>query len=536
VSSAFQYIIPNAEGDPTEIILQPGQMLFVLGANGTGKSTLLHKITTSLGRRATRLSAHRQVWFHSNSADILSSQRDQSLSNLQARENEDQSRYMDPNAGTRNQILLFDFLKSNESINSKIAEAARSKNTLLVEKLIENESPLQKLNRLLLASNLHFQINFDEHGRYLASRQGFTAYSISELSDGERAALLIILTVLNVEPNSVAILDEPERHLHRSIVSPMLSSLLLERKDVVFIISTHDVSFAIDQPSSKVLLLRDFNKMSGNWTYDVVDGTESIDEAIAQAVLGGRRRILFVEGERSSLDFSIHGVMFPRVSVFPSGSSKNVVHMVRSVTASEKLHRIRAIGLIDGDYLSIEKKVALRSEGIFAFGLNSVESLYYCKVAVAFAARSIAKLLLRDADELIRSSLAAAVLSFSRNRDKLASLVAEARVLEALLESSPSNSAIMRRAIERTEPINVAAIYDEELRRLDELVQNADYDQLIAGYSVKRSGIRSEIAATLGFAHYQTYEECIRTGIVMDRDFASSMRSILEGVEEAVGL
>ena len=43
----------------------------------------------------------------------------------------------------------------------------------------------------------------------------------AELSDGERNALLIGSDVLTTEPNSLIILDEPERHLHRSIISPL---------------------------------------------------------------------------------------------------------------------------------------------------------------------------------------------------------------------------------------------------------------------------------------------------------------------------
>lgn len=534
MSKDFHYPIPNAEADPIDLALSPGQMLFVLGANGTGKSTLLHKMTSSLGHRATRLSAHRQIWFHSNSPDILASQRDQSLQNVVNYESNDQSRYMDNNASARNQLLLFDFIRENEKINSEIANAARAKDEVLVADLITRESPLAKLNRLIKAANLHFQITFDPHGRYLACRSGFPPYSISELSDGERAALLVILTVLNLDIDSVAILDEPERHLHKSIVSPMLTSLLLERRDVIFVISTHDISFAIDQPNSKALLLRNYDKNSGRWTYDYVEKLESIDESIAYAVLGGRRKILFVEGGRTSLDLGIYSVLFPKVSVFPAGPSMSIVQMVRSIESSNELHRISAFGLIDGDYLTSEKKTDLKIDSVYCCSLNSVESLYYSRVAIEFVAVTMARILSRDPQEMISSAITLALPCFSRNRDKLASLAAEASVREALLEAAPSNSAIAARTVEKTQSIAVAQIYDSELENVDRLIAADDYDGLVAKYSVKRSGIATVIAKALGFAASQEFEEAVRSGIVTDDQFAQSIKGLLCGLAEAL--
>jgi ABC-type cobalamin/Fe3+-siderophores transport system ATPase subunit len=141
VNNAFQFTIPSIDAEPTLLSMEPGQMLFVLGANGTGKSTLLHKMTNAVGKRATRLSAHRQIWFNSNSPDILASQRDQIFQSLYNNESNEQSRYMDNNASTRNQALLFDFIRANEKINSEIAAAARAYDSNLVADLISRESP-----------------------------------------------------------------------------------------------------------------------------------------------------------------------------------------------------------------------------------------------------------------------------------------------------------------------------------------------------------------------------------------------------------
>ena len=43
-------------------------------------------------------------------------------------------------------------------------------------------------------------------------------YGAAELSDGERNALLISAEILTAKDGTLLIIDEPERHLHRSII------------------------------------------------------------------------------------------------------------------------------------------------------------------------------------------------------------------------------------------------------------------------------------------------------------------------------
>ena len=48
---------------------------------------------------------------------------------------------------------------------------------------------------------------------------------MAQMSDGERAAAIIAATVLVADPGTLFLIDEPERHLHRSIIEPFLSAL-----------------------------------------------------------------------------------------------------------------------------------------------------------------------------------------------------------------------------------------------------------------------------------------------------------------------
>ena len=67
------------------------------------------------------------------------------------------------------------------------------------------------------------------------SKNGSPPYSIAELSDGERNSLLIAASILTMKSESLVLIDEPERHLHRSIISPLLQHLFSSRSDCAFI-------------------------------------------------------------------------------------------------------------------------------------------------------------------------------------------------------------------------------------------------------------------------------------------------------------
>ena len=57
----FQLNIPTGDGPPTAFALGVGDVLFVLGANGTGKSSLVSHLFNQHQGNAKRISAHRQI-------------------------------------------------------------------------------------------------------------------------------------------------------------------------------------------------------------------------------------------------------------------------------------------------------------------------------------------------------------------------------------------------------------------------------------------------------------------------------------------
>src|SRR5690606_32819536 len=68
-------------------------------------------------------------------------------------------------------------------------------------------------------------------------------YNASEMSDGERVIFYLIGEVICSAPNSIIIIDEPEMHIHKSLIKILFDLIEIERPDCSFIYLTHDIDF-----------------------------------------------------------------------------------------------------------------------------------------------------------------------------------------------------------------------------------------------------------------------------------------------------
>ena len=79
-------------------------------------------------------------------------------------------------------------------------------------------------------------------------------YSASEISDGERAVFYILGQVLSANEGSILIFDEPELHIHKSIISNLWDEIEKLRPDCSFLMITHDIEFAATRVAKKYVI------------------------------------------------------------------------------------------------------------------------------------------------------------------------------------------------------------------------------------------------------------------------------------------
>ena len=365
-------------------------------------------------------------------------------------------------------------------------------------------------------------------------------FSIAEMSDGERNAMIIAAHVITAEPGTVLLIDEPERHLHRSIIQPFLSALFARRReDCAFIISTHEIALPVANPEARVLMLRSCQWHGSQcvaWDADVLEPNAELPEDLKLAILGSRQRILFVEGRSGSLDFPLYTALFPGLSVVSKGNCADVQKAVLGLRGSQDSHHAKAFGLIDRDNRTKENVKELAEQGVFALEVYSVEALYYCSDAIAAVAHRQAESFGVDADELIKAARQKAFDAL-RNQDiaeEMAAWRCERQARELFLSKLPNWKSIRSNP---TQPICVSidpVPYSDELNRFNKLVEEGKLDQLIARYSLRKSRTFEIIATTLRCRDQEDYERMVLAQVQRDSQLAQALKERIQPLSETL--
>jgi ABC-type Mn2+/Zn2+ transport system ATPase subunit len=525
---SFELNVPIPGGSGLPLSIDVGQSLFVLGANGTGKSGLMTLFYSGNRNRARRISAHRQTWMTSNAISLSPEQKRNHETNIVGIDAQPAARWKDDYSTVRPSIAIYDLIDAENVRARAIAGAVDGDDIALAKDLSSQRAPIKVINELLRLSNMPVEISVKESDQIVASKSDSAPYSIAELSDGERSALLVAATVLTAKPGTLILIDEPERHLHRSIISPLLTHLFARRPDCAFVISTHDVNLPLDNPTARTLLLRGCTLQAGsfiNWDVDLVLPGVEIDEDLKREILGARRKLLFVEGERRSLDTPLYSTVFKDVSVIARGSSRDVEHAVMGVRGAQDLHWLRAFGIVDNDGRSQGEIDQLKGRGIYALSVFSVESVYYDPEIQRRVAERHAQVTGEQAAALVAAAREAAIAAIGPRVKRLSERVAERSVREEIMRQLPGKEQIAAAAPVKIS-VDVASLIEAESRRLQALMEAGNLAAIIARYPVRETGALTEVALKLGFRSREQYEGAVRTLLTEDEQARAGVRSL----------
>lgn len=532
----YKFSIPTSNNGNIDIPLTEGNALFVLGANGVGKSTLMHNLYTQNQNHAKRILAHRQTWFTDNAMNMTASQKKDYEGRINNVNSHIQSRWKDDYSQQRTSLSIFDLINSENIRARNIASAVDGDNIELAKQHSRNQAPIQAINELLTISNIPITIILGKDEQLFASKNGSDPYSIAELSDGERNALLIGADVLTTEPNSLIILDEPERHLHRSIISPLLTTLFRKRNDCVFVISTHDVHLPIDHPEASVLLVRSCQwqgKNIRNWDADLISPNVLIPDNIKRDILGSKRELLFVEGQSSSLDRQIYQLIYPRISVIPQGNCGQVERAIDGIRGTADIHWISAYGLIDSDDRTQEQIQGLLARGIVAVPFYSVEALYYHLHIVEQVAKKISALTGQDPVALYQNAISNIIQDISQHKERLCSRLCEKRLRNDVMTSLPKYRDIQGRGNYNL-TLDLNQVLQNEETYFDRLVGENNLIVLLTRYPIRETQVLNRIVSGLGLTREQ-YENSVRKLIIDDSEIKDFYKALLQPLTNLIG-
>ncbi|WP_061499214.1 AAA family ATPase [Acetobacter malorum] len=515
------FYVPNSTETPFSLVVEPLRPLFIVGRNGTGKSALISWLRKSAQSNVIYIPGSRTALFDAESLSLTPSGRAQLVQNLLHWDVTGEARWKNYAGNQRNEKAIHDLTATEQQYKidcaNIITNNADSTATIdAINKLQAKNSPLDRVNLILQQANISVQMVIDNN-ELKATSSGNT-FSYARMSDGERIALILIAEVIAAKPSSVFLIDEPELHLHRLIVTPLIATLIKSRPDCEFVISTHELDLPTSFAKSRICIVRSVtwnnNGDVKHWDLDIVDRPDELPEELATDILGSRRRVLFTEGSSTSLDVPMYSVLFPKVSIRPKGSCKNVQQAVAGIRSTNSLHHTEAFGLVDNDGMSEQTIEEFQSESIYPLSVFSVESLYYDADVLAAVAKWQA--VSCEADEEKQANIVEALLanivtdgiiaaSKQGTAEHLAGRLAERQVRDAFLSQMPKREDLAA-ATSQDLQVNALSPYPTEIERFQTMLTARDLYGIIARYPVRHSGILGAIAKALKFQGRSDYE------------------------------
>jgi len=537
MTNQFEFEIPTEDGQTLRFGLNLGETLYMVGANGTGKSSLVSRLANQQQIRARRISAHRQTWFESNTLDMTPKNRQDLENNVRSQDAQPDARWREWNAGGRANMAIFDLVDADTMQERKIAAFVRGGDSAAALKEAETPSPIQVINELMRLSNLPIEVSLEEGQKVVARKKGGAPYSVAELSDGERNAFLIAIEVLTAKPGTLILIDEPERHLHRSIISPLLKLLFDRRKDCAFIVSTHELMLPLDTPSASTLLVRGCEYRSRQvlgWSADLIPPGVAIDDELKRDLLGGRRKIIFVEGAAQSRDVPLYSLLFPNVSVTPKMGCRDVENAVRGLRACADAHWVAVWGIVDNDQRTSEDVQRLKDAGVWALAHYSVEALYYHPTIILRIAKRQAALTGDNPDDLVKAAIVGGVAAAQTQREHLVTSAVLRAARERVMAALPKRADVKAGVSSVKVEVDIAAVRTAEETRFDEMVTTANWDGLITRYPLRESSAFDRVVKGLNIADQATYRSAVLKLIQDDAETMNDMRVLLGDLYAAV--
>lgn len=331
------------------------------------------------------------------------------------------------------------------------------------------------------------------------------SYSATEMSDGERAVLYFTAQVLCVPQDKILIIDEPEVHLHRSIMNQLWKELEDLRPDCLFIYITHDLQFAAAHGNVPKYWIKEFD--GTNWKFEELVAEDLPEDLIAE-ILGSRKKVLFVEGEKNSYDYQLYTQLYPDYYVVPCGSCSQVIARTRAFRASLALHDCIVYGIVDRDYRSDNEIASLEEDKIFVLNVAEVENLFLVEGLVRFMAERLAVSDIEQTVGQVKDFVIKTKFANMVRRQICQSVVSEIKYHLSCIEISKKGETEAKSTLKTgLEAIKYDEIESEKEELFKGILASNDYDEVLKVFNEK--GIVAEIGKILGIDKRQYQEKVI---------------------------
>ena len=303
-------IVIPVNGISSEIISV--QSFVIIGANGSGKSRLGKYIEDhSIDKNAYRISAQRALTI----PDFVSLKSHEQSLDLLMYGTTDGGMIRNRNKGVKWGGMGYEnkLINDYDNLLSSVFAMRNNENDKFVQECKNCEAkgcshpnaPITVVDRIVeIWKDImpHREVLFN--GAKVSAKHNGVEYLGKDLSDGERVALYLLAQALCIPDGYVIIIDEPEIHLHKSIMTKLWDKIEEYCPNKAFVYITHDLDFASSRESAIKIWVKGYD--GKDWDIQILTEVENIPENLIIEILGNRKDVLFVEGEKGSYDFELY--------------------------------------------------------------------------------------------------------------------------------------------------------------------------------------------------------------------------------------
>ncbi len=318
-------------------------------------------------------------------------------------------------------------------------------------------------------------------------------YDFPNLSDGEKAVFYYIAHILLAKENSFIIVDEPENHLHVGVVSKLWDTLENRRADCKFIYLTHNLDFAASRVQATKLWSQRFIAPA---TWDVVPlpKDEDLPESLLMELLGSRKKILFCEGAKSSLDYKLYTLLFKNYTIKPVGGHLAVISYTRAFNKSNEAFNNTAIGIIDGDFHLDNEKSKWEEDSIYCIDAQEIENVLCDEALLKAAGKHFFRTddIVEKAKEELFNKLEYKKIP---QAVEYATQKINSRLRKNFLEKSKNKDELekqFKESKEAIESINIDTLIKDRVSLFDKIILDKDYDEGVRRFNHK--GLIGDVA------------------------------------------
>lgn len=343
-------------------------------------------------------------------------------------------------------------------------------------KNFDNETKLEKIKKIWEKVITHRKLKICAGKIEVESTDNATeTYNGNLMSDGERAIFYFIAEVLVSKDNSLIIIDEPENHLHNSILERLWNEIEAERQDCVYLYITHNLDFARSRNNTQIVWVKNMNN-NQKWDYKLLDSNEFSDDLLLE-ILGSRDGVLFVEGTADkSIDRKLYSRLFPQYNIMPLEGCASVIQATKAYSELSMLHYKKIKGIVDRDRRSEEEIKCLRKKNIYVPSVAEIENLFLIPEVIKLVAK---KQNVDDIEVLLEQTKEKIIEFLKQNLGEQALLFTKKRcqntINDVCNQSAKTIEEYKLSLDEITDAVKPQEVYNQVYIELQKIIDDKDY-------------------------------------------------------------